>query len=579
MFHNAVNAAKREMRAPYSIRRRELHMRRMKRWAALVLSAVLCAGVLSGCGKAEKASILPVCAGSSVTTFDPAYISTSADYTVAISLYEPLMRMTCDTSGSSNLVEGMAKTVDEKENFDGTVTYTFHLRNARWSDGQAVTAQDFVYAWQRLTNPLTLSPNAALMSAVQGYDVVRAGGDPGELAVTAKNNSTLEVVLSGKYDWFLTGVCSSPATVPLRQDVVQSLKENAQAASKAAGEGTAPLKWWYDPTRLVTNGAYQVSAYESGKAMDLTRSERYYGRVGNDGVHFVFAGSAEDAWALYDAGTVDFTYALPQAQLDAQLSQGQSLTPELTTHTVLFNSQQHPLDDPSVRRALTLAVDRQAVAVLAGGSAAAAEGLVPHGVPGSGGQDFRTEGGDLLNASEKDYESNCAKAKTLLADSGYDGRSDFEYLYVDEGAAAQIAAALSEQWRSVLGLRVHPRAVTKEELTAALSSGEYALAGVNMSAPVNDAEAFLSPFSAKSPLNAARYSSGAYDTLLNIIDSASDPAARIACLHDAEVLLLDDAAVCPLYTTGTAWKLREGWSGLCRDARGWFNLAGVSAIS
>ena len=554
-------------------------MRQMKRWAALALSAVLCAGILSGCGRAEETSILPVCVGSGVTTFDPAYVSTGADYTVAGSLYEPLMRMTCGTDGAAAAVEGMAKSVGVEENFDGTVTYTFRLRNARWSDGEAVKAQDFVYAWQRLANPLTLSPNAALLSVVQGYDAVRAGGDPAELAVTAKNDSTLEVVLTGKYDWFLTGVCSSPATVPLRQDVVQSLKEKAQAASEAPGREGAALKWWYDPTLLVTNGAYQASAYQSGKILDLTRGESYYGRVRNDGLHFIFAGSPEDAWTLYDAEAVDFIDALPLEQLDAEVSQGQALAPELSVQTVLFNGQKYPLDDPSVRRALTLAVDRQAVAVLAGGSASAAEGLVPHGIPGSETEDFRTEGGDLLNSSAEDYASNCDEAKRLLAGSGYDGGSALDYLYVDEGPAAAVAAALTEQWRSVLGLRIQPRAVTREELSAALGAGEYALAGVRMSAQVNDAEAFLSAFSGKSPLNAARYFSGAYDTLLKIIDSASDPAARIACLHDAEVLLLEDAAVCPLYTTGSLWKLREGWIGLCRDARGWFNFSGVSAVS
>ena len=75
------------------------------------------------------------------------------------------------------------------------------------------------------------------------------------------------------------------------------------------------------------------------------------------------------------------------------------------------------------------------------------------------------------------------------------------------------------------------------------------------------------------------FANGAYDTVLKIIDSASDPVARLACLHDAEALLLQDAAVCPLYTNSTAWKLREGWSGLCRDARGWFSFTGVCAVS
>lgn len=554
-------------------------MKRIKRWTALALSAALSAGVLAGCGQTETVSVLPVCAGSDVTTFDPAYLSTNADNTVAGSLYEGLMRLTCSTSGDTTVVEGMAKSVDMDENFDGTVTYTFHLRNARWSDGQEVTADDFVYAWQRLVNPLTYSPNAALLSSVKGYSAVRAGGEPDQLAVTAKNDSTLEVVLTGKYDWFLTEVCTSPATSPLRQDVVQSLKENAQAAEQSAGENAQPLKWWYDPTQLVTNGAYLVSDYQPGEAMDLARSDSYHGRVGNDGLRFLFADSVEDAWALYDAGTVDFTYALPQAQMETLVSEGQTLTPQLSTYTVLFNGEQQPFDDPAVRRALTLAVDRQALAALAGGTAQAAEGLVPYGVPGDGEQDFRTTGGDLLYSSAEDYQNNCAQAKGLLAESNYDDRYQLEYLYVDEGPAAEIAKALTGQWKTVLGVRVQTRAVTEKEMSTALKTGDYALAGVCKTALMNDAEAFLCPFTSKSSENAVGYANGAYDTLLNIIDSASDPVARLACLHDAEALLLQDAAVCPLYTNSTAWKLREGWSGLCRDARGWFSFTGVCAVS
>ena len=422
----------------------------------------------------------------------------------------------------------MAKNVDVKENFDGTTTYTFHLRSARWSDGQAVTADDFVYAWQRLANPLTLSPNAELLSAVQGYGAVRAGGDPSKLAVTAKNDSTLEVVLSGKYEWFLTQVCTSPATSPLRQDVVQSLKESAQTSAESAGEGVAPLKWWHDPTHLVTNGAYQVSDYQSGKTLDLTRSDRYYGRVGNDGVHFIFADRAEDAWALFDEKTVDFTYALPQTQLETLISEGQSLTPQLSTYTVLFNGKQQPFDDPAVRRALTLAVNRQAIAALAGSTAKAAAGLVPYGVPGSEERDFRTTGGDLLNTAEEDYENNCAQAKGLLADSSYDSHYNLEYIYVDEGPAAQIAGELISEWQSVLGIKVRTRAVAPNEMSAALSSGDYCMAGTSVSALLNDAEGFLAPFSEKSSQNTVHYDNGAYDTLLNIIDSASDPAARLA---------------------------------------------------
>ena len=163
----------------------------------------------------------------------------------------------------------MAKSVDqEEEALDGgvTVTYTFRLRSARWSDGQSVTAGDFVYAWQRLADPARGSRYADLLSVVSGYQEARATGDMSLLQVTARNDSTLVVVLDGHYDWFLKEVCTSPATMPLREDVVQRLKA-------ASGNQS----WWEgDPTQLVTNGPYTVAALEKDRLLQLEANSHYY---------------------------------------------------------------------------------------------------------------------------------------------------------------------------------------------------------------------------------------------------------------------------------------------------------------
>lgn len=547
-------------------------MVQLKRWSVLVLAAVLTAGLLSGCGQKEKQLKLSVCAGGDVATFDPAYVTETSDATVVGSLYENLMRLTTDVSGKTTVTEGIARKVDVEENYDGTETYTFRLRSTRWSDGKALTAQDFVYAWQRLVSPATNSPNAGLLSMVKGYDEVRAGGDVSQLSVTAKNDTTLVVVLSGKYDWFLSDVCTAVATSPLRQDVVKKLKD------QAASDGSSDLKWWHDPTLLVTDGPYYVSSYVSGNSLVLTANERYYGNVGPTQLQFLFADSSEAAWDLYTKGSVDFVASLPEEQLKELYAAGQwSATPELSTYTVLFNCAQPPFDDASVRKAFSLAIDRTALAALAGVTGQAAGGLVPYGVPGNGDQDFRTAGGDLLSTAPEDYAQNCQTALETLSKTGYDDRYHLVYLYVDEGPAAQVAQALVQQWRSVLHVSVTPKVVTQAELSKALASGDFFMAGISQTAMANDAEAFLAPYTSRNTQNVVKYANSAYDTLLTIIDSASDASARLACLHDAESLLLSDAAVSPLFFTGTAWKLRQTYTGVSRDARGWFRLANISA--
>lgn len=547
-------------------------MVQLKRWSVLVLAAVLTAGLLSGCGQKEKQLKLSVCAGGDVATFDPAYVTETSDATVVGNLYENLMRLSTDVSGKTTVTEGIARKVDVEENYDGTETYTFRLRSTRWSDGKALTAQDFVYAWQRLVSPATNSPNAGLLSMVKGYDEVRAGGDVSQLSVTAKNDTTLVVVLSGKYDWFLSDVCTAVATSPLRQDVIKKLKD------QAASDGSSDLKWWHDPTLLVTDGPYCVSSYVSGNSLVLTANERYYGKVGPTQLQFLFADSSEAAWDLYTKGSVDFVASLPEEQLKELYAAGQwSATPELSTYTVLFNCAQPPFDDASVRKAFSLAIDRTTLAALAGVTGQAAGGLVPYGVPGNGDQDFRTAGGDLLSTAPEDYAQNCQTALETLSKTGYDDRYHLVYLYVDEGPAAQVAQALVQQWRSVLHVSVTPKAVTQAELSKALASGDFFMTGISQTAMANDAEAFLAPYTSRNTQNVVKYANSAYDTLLTIIDSASDASARLACLHDAESLLLSDAAVSPLFFTGTAWKLRQAYTGVSRDARGWFRLANISA--
>ncbi len=277
----------------------------VKRLAALALSGLLCTALLSGCAKDGEGMALAVCVGSAPESLDPIYAEDTEGQTVLAHLYENLMRVTVDSTGKTSVLPGMAKSVDqEEETKEGaiTVTYTFRLRSARWSDGQPVTAGDFVYAWQRLANPATGSRYADLLSVVKGYQEARAAKDMSLLQVTAKNDSTLVVTLNGRYDWFLKEVCTSPAAMPLRQDVVQKLKA-------ASGDKS----WWEgDPTQLVTNGPYTVASLEEGRLLQLTANDRYYAaQPGPQSVTFHFAGSPEEAWSLYESKTVDAVWPLP----------------------------------------------------------------------------------------------------------------------------------------------------------------------------------------------------------------------------------------------------------------------------
>lgn len=555
-------------------------MKLWKRWSAALLMLALCMGLLAGCTQEEARPGLSVCVGDEPETLDPIYATAEGDQTILVHLYENLMRVTVDVSGGTTVTGGMAKSYSQESNADGTVTWTFRLRNAKWSDGKAVTADDFVYAWRRLADPASGSPYASILSVVAGYDQVRETGDTSLLQVSAKNDSTLEVVLGGNYDWFLTEVCTSPATSPLREDVVTTLRDEAVERNRAAEEETGQEgteRWWSQPEKLVANGPYMPGTYTPGESLTLTENSDYYGNLTGPGeLKFCFAENAEQAQALYEDKTVDLVWPLTDEEIERQVETN-PLT-ELGTYTVLFNCNQSVFADQQVRQALVMAIDRNAVAEAAGITAIPAEGLVPPGVPGEGDDDFRTDA-ELLDNDPDSYGERCDLARQTLEQAGYDSGAylgQLEYLYVDTPENAAVAQELARQWSQVLHVTVTPVAVSGSELRTALREGNYTLAGLDLKAVGNDAECFLKQWTSGRESNVVGYENSAYDTLLSIIAKADDGAARMGCLHDAEVLLLDDAALTPLYTRYTAWALRETLTGACRDARGWFCLSGVT---
>ena len=555
-----------------------------KRLFSLILTAALGCSLLTGCAGSEATTEydLPVRVGSAPSSLDPIYAQDPGDQTILAHLYENLMRVSVNTDGTTTVVGGMAKDVELEQNPDGSTTYTFRLRGAEWSDGRDVEAGDFVYAWQRLIDPASSSPFASLLSMVAGYDEARASGDLSLLQVEAKNDSTLVVTLNGNYNWFLTEVCTATATMPLRSDVVATLKTTAAEKTAAAATDDPndedPLfRWWSEPTELVTNGPYQAVTYDHSALTARKYGEYYRDITGPHDLTFHFTKSVEDAQALYDSSVVDAVWPLSDIQMEAlAATEGWTSIPELCTYSVLFNGDCEALADPLVRQAMHLVIDRNLMAQLAGITAVPAEGVVPPGVPCNEDGTYRQIYGSILSNDPELYADRCTQANDLLDQAGYDSGANLEaieYLYVVEGRNTAVANALCDLWNQTLQLQVTPIGVSEEEFWTIIRSGDYDLAGAHLDALSNDAECFLRTWTSSNPDNFIAYKNSAYDTLLQIIATAEDGVARMGCLHDAEVLLLEDHVIAPLYTLGTDWLLREPHAGAYRDPRGWFFFA------
>lgn len=537
-------------------------MKKTGKLLSLLLCAALLAGMLCGCGgkdEEETPFVLRACVGGAVTSLDPAMNSDPDATGVFCALYENLMRMSDDGSGQAVLAAGMAREYTEETNYDGTVSYRFTLRSsARWSDGQKVTADDFVYAWQRLADPATESPNHALMSMVAGYDEVRETGDATRLQVSAKDDTTFCVTLSSSCPYFIEGVCTAAAAAPLRRDLADG------------GVGS------------VSNGAYCLKG-TSSDAMTLERNREYYEAklVGPDELTFVFADDAETAWALYEAGEIDYIRHLPDRVIE-ELSQLESwsATDIYATFCVLYNNQSELFSDEHIRKAFDLAIDRVGAAAAGGAENRAATGLVPYGIDDApeAESDYRTTGGELCAADEEGLAARQAEAKSELTFAGYYATSMFppvELIYVADDESAAVVAALQGMWSDTLGVSVMLRAMTQEEYDARIAEGNFELAAQKLVAQYNDAMSFLDRWCGGDEQNVIEYDNETYDVLLGVAAASDNSVARVAFLHDAETMLLEDTALSPVFFDGTASLLRESLRGFYVDGFGTGYFSGV----
>ena len=545
-------------------------MKMLRRSVCLLLCAALFLTLLAGCGKQEEPAedfVVSAAVCGPLETLDPTMNTDVGAESLLSTLFEGLMRMRDDGTGKAVAVAGIAKEYIEEKNYDDTVTYTFTLRSAaRWSDGERVTAEDFVYAWQRLVDPATASPNASLLSMVAGYDEVRESGDVSLLGVKAKGESTFLVTLSRPCAYFITSVCTSPATAPLRRDLV---------------EGNAS---WAATADIVTNGPYTVGTWVKAAQLQTKRNGEYYESklVVPDSICFRFETDAQTNYDQLLAGELDYTAKLPYAAIE-QLAEDETWQPAPLAETVcvLYNHLTDTFSDAQLRRAFDLAIDRAALAEQLGVTATAATGCVPDGISDApeSGEDFRTAGGALCAADAEGYAERSAEAARLMTSAGHyqgAGLPTLRFLFVEGEQTRAAALSLFNMWRTATGVAVELVGVSAEELDAALAAGDFDLALTTLTARCDDPMEYLLPFRGTSESNVCGYRNDTFDLLVGVAESTGDLTARAAFLHDAEAMLLEDSAVSPLCFSGTAYLLREGLTGVSHDCFGHSYFTAVS---
>lgn len=529
-------------------------MQRLKKITAVILGALMLMSALSGCAEREipeeQKFVLRASVCGAIDSLDPAMNTDERAESVYRALYENLLRMETDENGVVSAAPGIAKEYREVENYDGTVDYIFTLRSsARWSDGTRVKSRDFVYAWRRLVDPATESPNHALLSMVDGYDAVRETGDASKLNVRTDGDSTFCVTLSAPCSYFLGEVCTAVASMPLRRDVIQK-DEN-----------------WMTSANFPSDGPYQIGVWAKNEYVQLRRNASYYEQraSGPDVLRFLFAATGDAAWRLYEEGRVDYIASPPQ-EVEAT-----GLLPLRSTVCVLYNHASEAFSNAHVRKAFDLTLDRAGIAG-ANEEASPASALVPPGIADGAAGDFRTVGGELCPTDAEGYAMRCLDAETEMRNGGFWGGVGFPrisclYIAGDEETRA-VAAAATAVWHEKLNIPVTTEGVSEEELERRMTEGDYDLVVRTLRSTCGDALEYLAPFAGSDGDNLLHYTSRPFELLIGVAESSRDGAARAAFLHDAESLLLGDVALSPVCFGAETYLLREGLDGVRFDLRG-----------
>ena len=556
-----------------------------KKILSVILAAALTCSMVVGCGSSKETAKDDKAAASSsdgfnVTvnfasepmTMDPALNSTVDGGVMANHLFEGLMKWqdtgeeadgSDGTVDNAELTYGQAESYDKVENEDGTVTYTFHLRDGiKWSDGKDVTAGDFEYAWKRLVDPATAADYSYMLdSVVNANEIIAGEKDASELAAKAVDDKTFEVTITTDVPYF-EEICAFPATMPVRQDIIEEKGD----------------QWTFDPSTYISNGPYKLTEWTHNSQIVMAKNENYYDyeNLGPDTITFKLMDDSNAMLSGFKSGELDFIQDAPQAELPGLIASGDmKILNYLGTYYVCFQTQKAPFDNPKVREAFTLAVDRTYIVnkVTQSGQVEAG-GYVPSGISDADGGDFREEGGDYYKPTDADYEANCEKARQLLAEAGYPNGEGFpvvEYLYNTSDAHKAVAEALQNMWEQELGVTV---TLNNQEWAAFLQTrknGDYSIARNGWISDYNDPISFLDMWMTGGGNNDAQYANPEYDNIIKEAKATSDAAERMKLLHQAEDILVgQDYVVDPLYFYTQKYMLADGIEGTYYCPLGYF---------
>lgn len=496
--------------------------------------------------------------GSNPETLDPALNSAIDASNTIITIFEPLLLI----NENNEVIGGQAESWEASE--DG-LTWTFTMRDGlKWSDGTDLTAKDFEYSFKRMANPDTAAPYAeTCLGMIDGFDAAQAG-DPDALNVKASDDGkTLTIVLSYPCSYF-DKMAAFAAMSPVQQATVE-----------ANGDS-----WCTSADTFVSNGPYMITDWTPSERIVLSKNPNYVGgwdssKIVSDTITLLLLEDSSASFAAYNSGEAVLIKDVPTDEIPSltKAEDGGDFYVDtiLGTYYVSLNLQRDAFKDAKVRKALSLAIDRDYVAnTIMQGTYTTADSIVGPGIVDESGYFHDNGNAPYISA---DYEANLAEAKKLLEEAGYpngEGYPTIEYSTNDAGYHVPLAEYLQQAWGD-LGITLTINKMEWSSFTPARRAGEYDVARNGWVMDYNDPSNMLDLFCTSNGNNDGKYANPDFDAAIDA-SKVADSAEHFAQLHKAEDILMEDMGCLPIAYYNDYWLQSPTLKGTWHSPYGYWYL-------
>jgi len=507
--------------------------------------------------------------GSNPETLDPALNSAIDGANTIITIFEPLLLI----NENNEVVGGQAESWETSE--DG-LTWTFTMRDGlKWSDGTDLNAKDFEYSFKRMVDPNTAAPYAeTCLGMIDGFEEAAGFPDADGNPTAEPNPDALNVKASddGKT---LTIVLSYPCSYFDKMAAFATMSPVQQATVEANGDA-----WCTSPDTFVSNGPYMITDWTPSERIVLTKNPNYVGgwdssKIVSDTITLLLLEDSSASYAAYNSGEAVLVKDVPTDEIPSltKAEDGGDFYVDtiLGTYYVSLNLQRDAFKDAKVRKALSLAIDRDYVAnTIMQGTYSAADSIVGPGIVDESGYFHDNGNAPYISA---DYEANLAEAKKLLEEAGYpngEGYPTIEYSTNDAGYHVPLAEYLQQAWGD-LGITLTINKMEWSSFTPARRAGEYDVARNGWVMDYNDPSNMLDLFCSGNGNNDGKYANPDFDAAIDA-SRVADSAEHFAQLHKAEDILMEDMGCLPIAYYNDYWLQSPTLKGTWHSPYGYWYL-------